>query len=209
MRRTHAWLALVGLALGACDDGVGPDPTPDPFRGVDFGIEEGAAGAHTAEGAPGTSAAPFDEGFAVAVTGAAVADSLGGIVLLSYDRESSDLFILQVDSDDPGAYACGPVETDAPCHGRILENVRLEGGVLSLDGRFDITEGRLTLETVGPEQLTGVFEARLERTHPASVEETLVIAAGRIAVDLLGGELTNGTLECVLALASGQTSCAG
>lgn len=197
------WPLLVAFALTACDEGTtAPDDgAPTPI-GVDFGLAVGDFGNHHGEGLP-ASGAPLAGGFAVAFP-----DSLGGLVVLSYDDRSSDLFILQVSSATPGTFDCGPVTTGSPCHGRLFENVREVGEMVQVDGQLDITEGTLELREVGPDDVEGSFSASLVRTA-GSGESSLTIINGSIFVDLLEKPGESGGLACLIRLAMGTTDCSG
>jgi hypothetical protein len=195
------WLTLT-LAVAACSDGTGPDQAPAP-AGVDFGLAEGSNGAFYADARQPSAADPLEAEFAVAVP-----DSLGGLVLLAYDGGTRNLFILQMNDDGVGTYACGPVEDGPACHARVFENVREEGGVVEVDGRLDLTSGSLTLSEVGASVLTGAFEAHFERTDGTG-EASVDVFNGTIAVDLLPGFVENAGLLCLVELSGGGTSCGG
>lgn len=202
-RSIWMWPLLVAFALTACDDGTGPDddgPTP---IGVDFGLAVGDFGNHHAEGRPSSQGSPLDGQFAVAVP-----DSLGGLVFLSYDDQSSNLFILQVTSATTGTFDCGPVTTASPCHGRFFENVSEEGGMVQVDGRLDIDEGTLELREVGPDEVEGSFSAELVRTA-GSGQSSLTVVNGSILVDLLEGPVENAGLACLIRLTAGANDCSG
>lgn len=190
---------LVTFALTACG-ATGPDDgAPTPI-GVDFGLAEGDFGNHHGEGQP-ASGAPLADWFAVAVP-----DSLGGLIVLSYDDRSSNLFILQVSSATTGTFDCGSVTTGSPCHGRLFENVREEEGMVQVDGQLDVTEGTLELREVGPDEVEGSFSASLVRTAGTGAS-SLSVVNGSILVDLLEGPVENGDLACLIRLTVGATDC--
>lgn len=193
---------LLIVALSACgDDATSPtDDAPAP-DGISFGMEEGTFGALYADRQLPSAEAPLADEFAVAVP-----DSVGGLVFLGYDGGTSNLFILQVSSTSAGTFACGPVTAAAACHARLFENVREEGGLVEVDGRLDLTTGSLTLSEVGPDVVTGAFEAHFERTVGEG-GETIDVVDGTILVDLLPGPVEGGSLGCLVKLATGGTSC--
>jgi hypothetical protein len=185
--------------LAACDDTTGPDGVPT--SGIDFGLPAGP-GSHSAQGAVASANSPLDGEFAVAVP-----DSVGGLVLLSYDGATSDLFILQIVDAEPGEHTCGPVEDAAPCHARLFENVRVDDGVVVVDGRFDLVEGVVTLQTVGPDRVVGTFEARLDRTDPDGGQDFILVENGTLGVEYVDEQLAKGGLACLIALTGGGETC--
>lgn len=199
--RALPWLALLALALGACAEtptADGDAPAPD---GIDFGLAAGTAGAHYADRSLPAEGAPLAGEFAVAIP-----DSLGGLVLLSYDQETSDLFILQVAEMEIGTYGCGPVEEGSTCHARLFENVREEGGIVEVDGRLDLATGSLTLGGVGPDDVRGSFQAHFERSAGEGTP-SIDVFHGTILVYLLEGPVESGGLACLVELAAGATDC--
>lgn len=203
LRFASCCIAFIGIALVGCSDSVSDpnDPPPAP-AGVDFGLAVGTPGAHHAEGTPGSSEPPLAGQFAVAVP-----DSLGGLVLLSYDEATSDLFILQATNAGTGEYACGPVTGDAPCHARLFENVRMEDGAVRVDGRLDLVGGSLTLNEVDPDEVAGSFDAVLERTSGDGIE-SIEVTDGTVLVDLLPGPVEDGGLWCLVELTM-EGGCTG
>jgi hypothetical protein len=195
-------LGLFAAAIVACGPGA-LDPSeeePSP-AGISFGLEEGTFGAHYADQRLPSDPNPLTDEFAVAVP-----DSVDGLVLLAYDGGTSNLFILQVSSTAKGTYACGPVTGGHPCHARFFENVREQDGVVEVEGRLDLTSGTLTLSQVGPDDVTGAFEAHFERTGGQG-GSTIDVFHGTIAVDLLQGPVEKGGLGCLVALTVGATEC--
>lgn len=199
-RGRYATIGLVLLTVVACGEGPA-EPEDAGFEGVDFGIAEGAAGAHHAEGEPAAAGSILDHDFAIAL-----ADSVGGIVLASYDADTRDLFILQVGSTRPGNSTCDTVTSGSPCHGRYFENVRDEDGGVRVDGRLDLTSGGLALDAVGPERLTGSFTGRLERVAGTG-EDAIEIEDGRIDVDYRAEPMSTGRLTCLIQLTVDGSSC--
>ena len=192
---------LAAVVLAACgDEPAGPDPEPTA-EGVDFGLRSDVAGAHSAEGEPAVGSAVLGDEFA-----AAVRDSIGGLVVLSYDADTRGLFILQVAAQAPGTYACGPVESALPCHARYFENVRVDGDRIEVDGRFDLTGGTLTLEAVADETVDGAFAGTLERTAGEGIT-TVEIESGTFRVRLVPGELADGGLDCLIGLTGSGPVC--
>lgn len=200
----YATIGLVLFTLGACGEGPA-EPSADPqdpeFEGVDFGIPEGTAGAHSAAGEPADVDSLLDREFAIAMP-----DSLGGLVIVSYDEDTRNVFILQVRSADPSDYACGTITSAMPCHGRYLEGVRDEDGGIQVDGRLALTTGDVTLDEVGPERLTGSFAGLLERTD-GSGTDAIEIEDGRIDVDYRTDPLMGESLTCLIQLMVDGTSC--
>lgn len=203
------WPLMVAFALTACGSGTGPDDDAPTPVGVSFGLGEGDFGNHWGQGLPSSQGSPLADRFAVAVP-----DSLGGLVLVSYDDENSNLFILQMTVEIAGSFAgagvfeCGPVTGGAPCHGRFFENVREEGGIVEVDGRLDIDEGTLEVRKVVPDELEASFSAEFLRTA-GSGESGFTIINGSILVDLLEGPVENGDLACLIRLTAGATDCSG
>lgn len=199
MTRSKWILASLALTLAACEDGTGPGtPAPD---GIDFGLAQGTFGALYADRDQPSAGAPLSGEFAVAAP-----DSIGGLVLLAYDDGTKNLFILQVQSAEGGTYACGPVENGPACHARLFENVRDEDGLVQVDGRLDLTTGSLDLGEVGPDDVTGTFQAHFERTAGEG-GQSFDVANGTILVDLLDESVENGGLLCLVQLAVGGTTC--
>lgn len=188
-------------ALVACNDATGPDEAPTPL-GVDFGFALGDPFNHHAQGPLSSIDSPLQSEFAVAFP-----DSVGGFVLVSYDADGSNLFILQGLTAATGEVACGPVEEGAACHARLFENVRIEDGIALVDGRFDLVEGTLTLTLVGPDELGGTFEARMDRTSPEGTPQSFQIVNGTVRVDYLDEQVASGGLGCLIALTGGGGAC--
>lgn len=198
MRGTRfVWALLGGLALSGCDDG-GTAPTsdtPPAPPGVDFGLAADRFGSHSAKGVPSSPEKPLQGEFAVAVP-----DSLGGLVILSYNDATSHLFILQVASTAEDGYQCGTVSTAPPCHARFFENVREVEGVVRVDGRLDLETGGLTLIEVREDVVLATFRGQFVRTAGAG-EPTFTVTDGTIDVDLLEGPLPSGGLGFLVDLA--------
>lgn len=205
--RTSARLSAlamgVALVLAACTPDA-TQPGDDPGLGVDFGVAAGTPGAHKAQGDPASTGDILGSEFAVALP-----DSVGGLVVVSYDAESSDLFILQVQAVTAGTYACAPVTEGPPCHGRFLENVRTEGDQLLVDGQLDVIEGSIDLLTVGPDRLTATFQARLERSFGDGEPVEIVVQDGTIDVPWVAQGLTDGRLTCLIGLTGATPGCTG
>lgn len=185
------------VALTACEDGIAPVDRAIPI-GIDFGAVAGQTGGHSAEGIP-RAAAPLDGPFAVAVR-----DSLGGTVLVSFDRSRADLFVLQVTG---AGGACGRVETAPACHGRVFRNLRIEAGEARFDARLDMVAGHVAVQpTSGGQRLQGSLDGRLEQIYPRG-EGVVEIEHGTIDVPYVDDALLHGGLGCLVALAGADGHC--
>ena len=137
----------VAAALGGCSEATGPD-------GIDEGVNlawEG--GTHRASGAPSFSGQEVDaETFAIAF-----ADSLGGVVVASFELKqgtTGDLFILQLVEAATGTFDCGPGND---CHGRLLEGIDATNPQ-SVETYWEIEAGTATVETLTDDRITGELE---------------------------------------------------
>lgn len=193
------------MSVGGCGEAsTGPGSEPGEQDGMTFVLADAPSQvAYGAAGLPAASGGVLDQPFAVAVP-----DSLGGLVLIGYDAQRSDLLIMQVGSTAADSYECGPVTAGAPCHGRYFENVRMSDGVVEVDGRLDLSTGTLVLEGTGSGRVTGSFDGTLERSSGTG-PGPLIIQQGRIDVPLLDPMLARGGLDCLIRLTTGETPCEG
>jgi hypothetical protein len=194
---TATGLLALALAMAACDTDV-QAPGPTSVDGVDLAFDHQTYGSHAASGNVAASGSPLASEFAVAVN-----DSLGGLVVLSYDADSRGLFILQTATRATGTYTCLGVETGGPpCHGRYLHNVRVEDGLMRVDAHLELSSGTLVLKQVGGGVLRGTLDARLD---PVAGEDSdpLIITDGVLDVRYIAEELEDGRLHCLIGLTGG------
>lgn len=205
-QRLVGLLALLGLlalvAVGACADGVSPDDRLE-LAGVDFGIAGGSLGAHSAGGEPVGSGSLLSGEFAVAV-----ADSLGGLVLVSFDEENAGLFILQIGSVEPGEYACSGVEAAPACHGRFFDDVQVSGGMIEMGAHFEIHSGSATITSNEEGRLQGELSVRIDPVG-GTAADPIVVTDGVIDVRYLDEELDDARLWCLIGLTGSGDDCSG
>jgi hypothetical protein len=195
MRLSHL---LLLVTVTACTDAA-----TSPVDNSDDGLTFTAAGLHPFEANGSQDPNNVLAGsFAIAF-----ADSLQGLVAIGYSRADSagDVLILQFPRQT-GTYACGQT---APCHGRLLSNVRLfqhpDGYTgWSTQRHFEIQSGMVTATQVGPTRLRGTFQAILEPTDGGAA---IQINDGKIDVDYNStppppGQSMRG-VECLLRLLGG------
>ena len=207
-------IALAGLlAVVACDNGsTGPGETTGE-QGVRFG-----EGQHTAVGNPTQQNGSILHGeFAVAR-----ADSLDGIVVVSYKPQGGgygNLFVLQAPRRT-GTYVCG--NTNEPCHGVYFTYIKnspssTTGLIAAGDTTgtpppgdtlrfYNVTAGTLQIAQVGPDRLKGTFSITL--TEIAGRDGPIVVTNGTIDVPYSNTLLTAATMSCLMrVIANGGTGC--
>jgi hypothetical protein len=194
--------AAAALFAAACDaDSAGPEPRPD--AGVHF---TGGTAIYAANGSPAVQADGdlLNEEFAVARP-----DSVGGFAVISFDPTGGDvgnLFVLQAPRST-GSVACG-LFTGEPCRGVYVVGVR-PGSPQTVDRRFFITAGSVTVTQVGPDRLRGTFAITLE-AQDGLPDASLTVENGTIDVPYVGDEVTDGALVCLLSLIGiGDGPCRG
>lgn len=186
------------LSLSGCErDAAGPGP--DSTAGVRF--DDGDA-IHAAHGSPHAGGI-LDLEFAVAR-----ADSVGGFVLVSYDRtqgEAGNLFVLQA----PRATRSFECALHAgPCHGRYIIGVR-DGSTVTADRWFHVTDGTLEVTQIGPDRLRGSFRLTLDAMD-GKPDAIITAENGTFDVPWIAGQVTDGALACLLLLVGmGDGPCAG
>ena len=142
---------LLATALAGCDEGTAPVPDGE---GLHFTFD---GGAHNGAGMPAFTDGEFaGETFAIAFP-----DSVGGLVLASFERKSGtvgDLFILQLTRREAGDF--DPCGTGHECHGRLLDGLDATD-LQSLEAAWEVTAGTTIVEELTEQRVVGGFRSLL------------------------------------------------
>ena len=196
-------IAATAALLGACasDEPAGPGAEFD--EGVHFAQTSGVA--HSASGSPsGSNGSLLNAEFAVARE-----DSVGGIVIMSYDASAGgagNLLVLQAPRQAT-TFECAIHGTE--CHGRVISLITTEDGSIGAARYYHLSSGNLTMTEVGPERLRGTFAGTFTANDdeaPASFTAEATINVPYIAYS--PDDPFGGSYACLLAMIGvGNTTC--